>query len=175
MSARCGASAPTGTAVRARALSLNVLRHATGGLPDADDVGAVLVWLGDVAALTASGDRCALRELASKLTGLYAGPQRATARERTQISSKRAGSCSTRPTRMNWRRQAALVDMFGRRPGDLDDLAALPEVLRPGAPGFRFYASVALAALDVPCVSFDHLRLVRRRRRRSEHLSVKGW
>jgi hypothetical protein len=60
-------------AVRARALSLNVLRQVTAGLPDADDVDAVLAWLGDVAAITASGDRCALRELACKLTALYVG------------------------------------------------------------------------------------------------------
>lgn len=51
-------------AVRARALSLNVLRYVSDGLRSGDDVGAVLAWPGDVAAITASGDRCALRELA---------------------------------------------------------------------------------------------------------------
>lgn len=102
-----------------------------------------------------------------KLTGLYARPQHSDGLQPDADLLEACRFVLDEADAMNWRRQAAPVDMFGRRPGDLDDLAALAEVLRAGAPGFRFYASVALAALDVPCVSFGHQRLARRRRRRA--------
>ena len=56
-------------AVRARALSLTVLRLMATGLPDADDVDAVLAWLGDVEAIAAGADRRALRDLAATAHG----------------------------------------------------------------------------------------------------------
>jgi hypothetical protein len=146
-------------AVRARALSLTVLRLMATGLPDADDVDAVLAWLGDVEAIAAGGDRRALRDLAGKLMALYAGEPvedglDAGLLERCRFVLDEADA-------MNRSRQAGLVEILGRRACDLDDLAALPAVVGAGVPGFRFYASVALAALDVACVSLDHLRLAR--------------
>ncbi|MEY2512705.1 MAG: hypothetical protein QOJ89_63 [bacterium] len=146
-------------AVRARALSLAVLRLMATGLPDTDDVDAVLALLGDVEAIAAGADRRALRDLAATLTALHAGEPVEDGLDAGLLD--RCRFVLDEADAMNRSRQAGLVDILGRRACDLDDLAALPAVVGASVPGFRFYASVALAALDVACVSLDHLRLAR--------------
>ena len=148
-------------AVRAHALSLIVLHHAAAGVADADNVDAVLAWLGDVEAITAGTDRRAPRELGGTLTALYAGEPLGDGPQLDAGLLERCRFLLDEADAMNHSRQAGLVEILGRRACDVDDLAALPAVVGAGVPGFgstpasRSPPSMSRASRSSTCTSRD--------------------